>query len=105
MVNELSDFSIHRVILVASETKLLKQEKNYIELDAGDCDISVPAMVREYAAEDGDVGFASCIREHPVIGTPRLTLRTEKKDAAKVVSDSIKKARKALDAITTGLKK
>ena len=90
---------------MSGETKVLKQEKNYLELEFVGGDPAVLSVVRDYAVGDKDVEFAGCTLEHPQLAHPKLILRSEKKDVSKIVADAVKKASKTFDSIRSGIKK
>ncbi|OIO22134.1 hypothetical protein AUJ17_00010 [Candidatus Micrarchaeota archaeon CG1_02_47_40] len=73
------------------EINVIKQEKNFVEIELVGEDISFANAIREIVLEDADVEFASCTLSHPQIGHPKLIVRTKKKDALKVLSAAAKK--------------
>ena len=85
------------------EVKVIKKEKNYLEIELVGEDISFANALRGFASENEDVEFASCNREHPQIGNPKIILRTVKKNplkileaAAKTLSGEAEKFQKAI---------
>jgi DNA-directed RNA polymerase subunit L len=74
--------------------KILKQDKNTLELDLGEIDQSLAVMMVEKLNETKGVVFAAYKREHPVVGAPHLIVKTKGSDPAQVLAkvlDGIKK--------------
>ncbi len=65
--------------------KILKQDKNTLEIDLGEIDQSLAVILVEKLNETKGVEFAAYKREHPIIGTPHLIVKTKGSDPAKVV--------------------
>ncbi len=65
--------------------KILKQEKNILELDLGEVDQSLALIIVRRLNETKGVEFAACKKEHPIIGTPHLIVRTKTSDPVKLV--------------------
>jgi DNA-directed RNA polymerase subunit L len=76
------------------EIKVLINEKNTVELDLAGVDHSLAQMLAEKLNEEKDVEFASYKVEHPLVGTPKLYLRTKKGEAAKLVLEKLEEIRK-----------
>jgi DNA-directed RNA polymerase subunit L len=76
------------------EIKILSEEKNSIELDFGSVDQSLAQYLAEKLNADKDVEFAACKVDHPIIGYPRLILRTKKGDPKKIVLEKLEEIRK-----------
>jgi len=65
--------------------KILKQEKNVLELDLGEIDQSLASIMVQRLNEMKGVEFAAYKKEHPVIGTPHLVVKTKTSDPVKIV--------------------
>lgn len=82
--------------------KVLKNEKNHLELEI--TNLTVAELLRNYLWEDSSVTIAAWRRDHPT-KSPILILKTEGKDAKKVLLDTIERIEKATDKIRTEVKK
>lgn len=67
------------------EIKILTEEKNVIEIEMGNIDVSLGHLIAEKLSANKEVEFAACKLEHPVIGSPKLIIRTKKGDAQKLL--------------------
>ena len=67
------------------EIKILTEEKNVIEVELGDMDVSLGNLIADKLSANKDVEFAACKLEHPIVGKPKLIVRTKKGDAQKVL--------------------
>ena len=76
------------------EIKILVNEKNTLEMDMSDVDQSLVQLLAEKLCQDKDVEFASFKVEHPVIGNPKLYVRTKKGDPAKLVLEKLDELKK-----------
>ncbi len=76
------------------EVKILKNEKNVLEMELGDADQSLAQALAEKISEDKDVEFASYKMEHPLIGSPKLYVRTKKGEPAKLVLEKLEELKK-----------
>ena len=70
------------------EVKVLRSEKNEIELEFDD--VTLPEILRVYLNKDSAVTFAAWKKEHATV-KPVLLVKTKSKDA-KTVVDSVVKA-------------
>jgi len=71
------------------EVKILVNEKNVLEMELGDADQSLAQLLAEKLNDDKDVEFASYKVEHPLIGTPKLYVRTKKGEPVKLVLEKL----------------
>ena len=76
--------------------KILKQDKNTLEIDIGDIDESLAAMIVEKLNGTTGVEFAAYKREHPIIGTPHLVVKTKGSDPAKVLDKILEEVKKEI---------
>ncbi len=76
------------------EVKILINEKNALELEMAGADQSLAQLLAERLNEDKDVEFASYKVEHPIIGNPKLFVRTKKGEPAKIVLDKLAEIKK-----------
>ena len=74
--------------------KILKKEKNVLEVDLGEVDYSVAQIITERLQNAKGVEFAACKITHPVVGTPHLIVKTKGTDAAKLVAKEIEEVKK-----------
>ena len=88
--------------MIYMETKILKDEKN--ELEVGIDNQTIAELVRVYLNEDDSVKLGAWKREHyskPII----LKIETEGKTAKKALQDAIAKAQKDLKKYLDEFKK
>ena len=76
------------------EVKILVNEKNTIELELSGVDVSLAQLLAEKLNEEKDVDFASYKLEHPLIGSPKLFLRTKKGEPMKLVLEKLEEIKK-----------
>jgi DNA-directed RNA polymerase subunit L len=79
---------------IEMEVKILVSEKNILELELSDIDVSLAQLLAEKLTEEKDVEFASYKLEHPLIGSPKLYLRTKKGEPAKLVLEKLEEIKK-----------
>lgn len=77
------------------EVKVLKEDKNEIELELGN--LTIAEILRVYLNKDSNVSFAAWKRAHPT-EKPVLKVKSDGKTAKKAVSDAIAKITKELDS-------
>jgi DNA-directed RNA polymerase subunit L len=78
------------------EVKVLLNEKNVLELELVGSDQSLSQLISERLNQDKDVEFASFKVEHPLLGSPKLYVRTKKGDASKLVLEKIEEIKNEL---------
>ncbi len=76
------------------EVKILINEKNTLELELAGGDQSLAQLLAERLNEDKDVEFASFKVEHPIIGNPKVFMRTKKGEPAKIVLEKLAEIKK-----------
>lgn len=76
------------------EVRILVNEKNTLELELCGMDSSLAQLLAEKLSAEKDVAFAACKVEHPLIGSPKLVVKTKKTDAAKLVLEKIEEIKK-----------
>ncbi len=74
--------------------KILVKEKNVLEIDLGDIDQSLAQLLAEKLSDDKEVEFASYKLEHPVVGTPKIYIRTKKENPEKLVLEKLEEIKK-----------
>jgi len=76
--------------------KILKKEKNELEVDLGEADYSVAQVIAARLQETKGVEFAACKITHPVVGTPHLIVKTKTADPVKLVTKEIEEVKKEI---------
>lgn len=76
------------------EVRILANEKNVLEMELGGVDQSLAQLLAEKLSEEKDVEFASCKVEHPLVGSPKIYVRTKKGEPAKLVLEKLDEIRK-----------
>lgn len=91
--------------MIVLKVKVLKKEKNFLELMLEGEEHSFPNLLRETLLEDEDVEFASYVIDHPQLGNPRLIVRTKKKTPEEAIKNAVKKIEKKVAEFEKLLKK
>ena len=84
------------------EIKIIKEEKNLIEVEIEN--LTIAEILRVYLNKDSGVEFAAWRREHPT-KSPVLKVETKGKSAKKAVNDAVAFIEKDLDKILVDFKK
>lgn len=71
------------------EMKIILSEKNVLEVDLGNADLSLGQLLVEKINANKDVEFAACKKEHPIIANPKIIIRTKKTDPKKILLEAI----------------
>lgn len=74
--------------------KILKNEKNVLEIDLGEVDHSIAQVVAERLQETRGVEFAACKITHPVVGTPHLIVKTKTANPVNLVTKQLEEIKK-----------
>ncbi len=84
------------------DIKIIKKEKNYIEIELND--LTVAELLRDTLWQDKATELAAWKREHPS-KNPHLILRTQGKEAKKVLLDTIERVQKLNTEMLSEFKK
>jgi DNA-directed RNA polymerase subunit L len=84
------------------EVSVLKKEKNHVEVEMGS--LTLAELIRDMLWQDKATTLAAWKREHPS-KKPLLILKTEGKDAMKVLMDTIDKIQKINEEMISEFKK
>ena len=84
------------------EYKILKDEKNELELELDN--LTIAELVRVELNKDEDVKFAAWMREH-ISKNPIMLIKTSGKSAKKALQDAISRIEKQLDKLVDDFKK
>ncbi|MEK6926665.1 MAG: RpoL/Rpb11 RNA polymerase subunit family protein [Nanoarchaeota archaeon] len=84
------------------EIKILKEDKEEIDLELGE--LTIAEILRVYLNKDSDVIFAAWRKIHPT-DKPVLKVKTKGKPAKKAVGDAISQIEKDLDRVLNDFKK
>ncbi|MFH1285083.1 MAG: DNA-directed RNA polymerase subunit L [Candidatus Micrarchaeota archaeon] len=87
------------------EVNVDKKEKNYIEVTLGGEEHSFPNLLREALIGMDDVEFAAYIINHPLVGKPKLMIRTKNKNPLALLKTAVKNVKKYVSALQTAVKK
>ena len=79
---------------------VLKNESNELKIEFETGDLTIPDLIANQLLENDDVAFAGVAKDHPEVGKPVLTLKTNKKKAAA----AFEKALEEIDENITQLK-
>ncbi|MFH0736994.1 MAG: DNA-directed RNA polymerase subunit L [Candidatus Micrarchaeota archaeon] len=78
------------------DAKVLSNEKNTLEMELTGMDQSLAQLLAEKLNQEKDVEFASYKVEHPLLGNPKLYVRTKKGEPAKLVLEKLDEMKKEL---------
>jgi len=76
------------------DAKILTNEKNVLEMELRGADQSLAQLLAEKLSEDKDVEFASFKVEHPIVGEPKIYVRTRKGEPGKLVLEKLDEIKK-----------
>jgi DNA-directed RNA polymerase subunit L len=76
------------------DVKIIKKEKNVVELEFDGADQSLAQVLAEKLNQDKDVEFAAYKVDHPLVGLPRLIVKTKKGDAEKLLLSKLDEIKK-----------
>ncbi len=76
------------------EVKILVNEKNTLELELSEVDQSLAQLLAEKLSSEKSVDFAAFKLEHPIIGNPKIILKTKKGDPEKLVLEKLEEIKK-----------
>ncbi|MEM4714207.1 MAG: DNA-directed RNA polymerase subunit L [Candidatus Nanoarchaeia archaeon] len=79
------------------EFKILKEEKDWLEIEFEEVDHGLLSMLKEAIWMQDGVEIASFRIDHPEVGKPVFILRTKNKDAKKVWNDAVDSLLKTID--------
>ncbi|MEM2933045.1 MAG: RpoL/Rpb11 RNA polymerase subunit family protein [Candidatus Pacearchaeota archaeon] len=84
------------------EVKVIKKEKNFIEIEIDN--LTIAELMRDMLWQDKATELAAWKREHPS-KNPHLILRTNGKEAKKVLLETIEKIKKTNQELLAEFKK
>jgi DNA-directed RNA polymerase subunit L len=76
------------------DVKILTNEKNVLEMELKGADQSLAQLLAEKLSDDKDVEFASFKVEHPLVGEPKIFVRTKKGEPGKLVLEKLDEIKK-----------
>ncbi|VVB66498.1 DNA-directed RNA polymerase subunit L [Candidatus Gugararchaeum adminiculabundum] len=87
------------------EVKYLKDEDNYLEVQLTGEEHTFPNMLRDILMEDKDVTFAAYVLDHPLVGQPKIIIRTKKGDPKKALKAAVKELKDRLKKFESAISK
>jgi len=85
--------------------RVIKKDKNFLEVVLEGEEHSFPNLLRETLLEDDDVEFASYVMEHPQLGNPKLIVKTKGRSPESAIKSALKKIEKRASDFEALLKK
>jgi len=79
------------------DVKIISNEKNALEFEMVGMDTAIPQLLVTKLNADKGVEFAGFKKEHPVVGNPKIVVRTKKKDAMDVVLEKIEEIKEEVE--------
>lgn len=71
------------------EVKILKNEKTELEVEFVGADTAIPQLLVARLNDDKSVEFAGFKKDHPLVGNPRIILKTKKKEPAALLLEKL----------------
>lgn len=71
------------------EIKILSNEKNLLEFEAGDYEMSILHYLVERLSTNSAVEFAAYKHGHPLIGCPTIIVKTKKGNPLNLITDEL----------------
>jgi len=87
------------------EIKVIKNESKELVIEFETKDLTIPDLITAELLTYNGVEFAGVTKEHPEAGNPRLTLKTEKTNAAKVFEKALEKIEENISDIKSKIGK
>ncbi|MBI5223798.1 hypothetical protein HY990_05240 [Candidatus Micrarchaeota archaeon] len=79
-----------------SSVKIIKKEKDNIEVELGGMDQSLAQMLAEKLSARSEVEFAAYKLDHPIVASPMIIVKTKKGDASKILLEAIKELKEEI---------
>lgn len=76
------------------EVKILNYEKNVLEFEIDGVEYTIPELLTGKLSANESVEFVSYKVEHPLIGRPRIIVKTKNKNALDVTLDALDEIKK-----------
>ena len=78
------------------EVKVISNEKKSLELEVSGCEQAVLTYIVEKLNKNSDVEFAAYKVDHPIIGSPKMIVKTKKENALDLVLEELENLGKEL---------
>lgn len=75
------------------EVNILNCEKTSLEFEISGADHTIPELLTSRLSENSGVEFVSYKVEHPLVGKPRIIVKTKSKDALEVTLKALEELR------------
>ena len=76
------------------QVNVLNNDKKMIEIEMVDCDSAIPRMLVEELNKDKGVEFAAFKKDHPILGWPKIVLKTKKDDPLDMIVEKLEGIKK-----------
>jgi DNA-directed RNA polymerase subunit L len=80
-------------------------EKTSLEFELGGVEHTIPELLTNRLSENEAVEFVSYKVDHPIVGKPRIIVKTKGKDALELTLSAIEDIRKDVEDFKKALKK
>jgi DNA-directed RNA polymerase subunit L len=77
-------------MVILMEVRIMTDEKDTLELEFAGADQSLIQLMADKLNQEKSVDFAAYKVEHPLVGSPKLIVKTKKGDARKLVLEKLK---------------
>lgn len=86
------------------DVNILVNDKKTVEFEVVGSDHTIPRLLVEKLNADANVEFAACKQDHPLVGHPKVIVKTKKGDAINVVVDALEELKDDLSSFKTKFK-
>lgn len=87
------------------KTTFLVDEDKHVEVLLEGEEHSLPNVLKDILLESDDVEFAAYVIDHPLVGSPKLIIKTKRKKARETLKNAIETLQERLKEFETALKK
>lgn len=87
------------------EVKILNYEKTMLEFEMTGADTTIPELIANKLSDNSSVEFVSYKVSHPVIGHPRIIVKTKSKDALELTLEAIDEIKAEVSEFRKAFKK
>lgn len=87
------------------EINVLVHDKSTLEFEIVGADSTIPEMLTSKLSEDEEVEFVSYKVEHPLVGKPKVIVKTKTKDPLELTISALEGIKKEIAEIKKAFKK
>ncbi|MBI5158779.1 DNA-directed RNA polymerase subunit L [Candidatus Micrarchaeota archaeon] len=87
------------------KVNFLVDEDKHVEVLLEGEEHSLPNVLKDILLESDDVEFAAYVIDHPLVGSPKLIIKTKRKKARETLKNALATLQERLKEFETALKK